>query len=220
MNFAISIEDNCKNYPDRTCVVDGNIRLTYGEMEQRASRLAHTLSGMGVSPGDRVAIFQTNCYQFVEMIYAIAKLKGIIVTLNFRLMGEEAAYILNNSGAKIVLVGDRYAGMIESIRKDTQSLNQCICIGKPQPGMAEYEALLTAASDAPYPCAAVEKDDTACLIYTSGTTGRPKGAMLTHDNVSSLFSEESESTIPLGAILVNVPMYLYRRHQYGRHRPE
>jgi fatty-acyl-CoA synthase/long-chain acyl-CoA synthetase len=154
------------------------------------------------------------------MIYAIAKLKGIIVTLNFRLMGEEAAYILNNSGAKIVLVGDRYAGMIESIRKDTQSLNQCICIGKPQPGMAEYEALLTAASDAPYPCAAVEKDDTACLIYTSGTTGRPKGAMLTHDNVSSLFSEESESTIPLGAILVNVPMYLYRRHQYGRHRPE
>jgi acyl-CoA synthetase (AMP-forming)/AMP-acid ligase II len=137
MNFALSIEENCKNYPERTCVVDGSIRLTYGEMEQRACRLAHALVGMGVSPGDRVAIFQTNCYQFVEMIYAIAKVGGIIVTLNFRLMGEEAAYILNNSGAKILFVGDRYAGMIESIRKDTPSLKQSIRIGKPQPGMVE-----------------------------------------------------------------------------------
>jgi hypothetical protein len=50
-------------------------------------------------------------------------------------MGEEAAYILNNSGSKILLVGDRYAGMIESIRKDTPSFKRCICIGKPQPGM-------------------------------------------------------------------------------------
>jgi long-chain acyl-CoA synthetase len=76
MNFALSIEQNCKNYPGRTCVVDGNIRLTYGEMERRASRLAHALTGMGVSPGDRAAIFQTNCYQFVEMIYAMAKMGG------------------------------------------------------------------------------------------------------------------------------------------------
>ena len=207
MNFALSIEENCKKYPERTCVVDGDIRLTYGEMEQRACRLAHALAGMGVSKGDRVAIFQTNCYQFVEMIYAIAKMGAIIVTLNFRLMGEETAYILNNSGAKILLVGDRYAGMIESIRKDTPSLKQSICIGKPQPGMVEYEGLLAAATDAPYPCTAVEKDDTAFLIYTSGTTGHPKGAMLTYDNVSSLFGEESESTPSLGPILVNVPMY-------------
>jgi len=207
MNFALSIEENCKKYPERTCVVDGDIRLTYGEIEQRASRLARALAGMGVALGDRVAIFQTNCYQFVEMIYAIAKVGGIIVTLNFRLMGEETAYILNNSGAKILLVGDRYAGMIESIRKETPSLKQCICIGKPQPGMVGYEALLVAATDAPHPCAAVEKDDTAFLIYTSGTTGRPKGAMLTYDNVSCLFGEESESTISLGPMLVNVPMY-------------
>jgi acyl-CoA synthetase (AMP-forming)/AMP-acid ligase II len=212
MNFALPIEENCKNYPEKTCIVDGSIRMTYGEMEQRASRLAHALAGMGVSKGDRVAIFQTNCYQFVEMIYAIAKVGGIIVTLNFRLMGEEAAYILNNSGAKVLLVGDRYAGMIESIRKDTPSLKQCIGIGKPQPGIAEYEALLAAATNAPYPCATVEKEDTACLIYTSGTTGRPKGAMLTYDNINALFAaeeeeEEDENAIPVGPILVNVPMY-------------
>ena len=59
MNFALSIEENCKNYPERTCVVDGSNRLTYGEMEQRASRLAHALAGMDVSPGDRVAIYGT-----------------------------------------------------------------------------------------------------------------------------------------------------------------
>ena len=207
MNFALSIEENCKKYPERTCVVDGDIRLTYGEMEQRASRLAHALADMGVQPGDRVAIFQTNCYQFVEVIYAIAKVGGIIVTLNFRLVGEEAAYILNNSGAKILLVGDRYAGMIESVRMDMPSLKQCICIGKAQPGMMEYEALLAAATNAPYPCTAVEKDDAAFLIYTSGTTGRPKGAMLTYDNVNSLFAEENDDTASLGAMLVNVPMY-------------
>lgn len=207
MNFALSIEENCKKYPERTCVVDGNIRLTYGEMERRASRLAHGLAGMGVSPGDRVAIFQTNCYQFAEMIYAIAKIGGIIVTLNFRLVGEETAYILNNSSAKVLLAGDRYAGMIESIRKVTPSLEQCICIGTPQPGMVEYEALLAAEKEDPCPCVTVDKDDTAYLIYTSGTTGRPKGAMLTYDNVKSLFPEENEGTASLGAMLVNVPMY-------------
>ena len=205
MNFASTIEENCKNYPEKTCVVDSGMLLTYGEIERRAARLAHALAGMGVSPGDRVAIFETNCYQFVEMIYAIAKVGGIIVTLNFRLIGEETAYILNNSGAKVLLVGDRYAGMIDSIRKDLPDLEQCICLGNPGKGMVGYEELLAAAKDAPYPCTRREKDDTACLIYTSGTTGRPKGAMLTHDNVISLFSEEGSGD--LGDTLVNVPMY-------------
>jgi acyl-CoA synthetase (AMP-forming)/AMP-acid ligase II len=205
MNFVSSIEESCKKYPEKTCVVDGGSRLTYGEMERRATRLAHALAGMGVSPGDRVGIFQTNGYQFVEMIYAIAKMGGIIVTLNFRLAGEEAAYILSNSGTKVLLVGERYAGMIESIRKDLPELKQCICLGKPRDGMFGYEALIASAKDTSYPCTQRGKDDTACLIYTSGTTGRPKGAMLTHDNVISLFSEEGAGDI--GNTLVNVPMY-------------
>lgn len=205
MNFVSSIEENCRLHPEKICVVDGLTRLTYGDMEQRASRLARVLVSLGVSPGDRVAIFQTNCFQFVEMLYAIAKVGGIIVTLNFRLTGEEAAYILNNSGAKVLLAGDRYAPMLAAIRKDLPCLEHCLCMGREFQGMRDYEKALASASPEPFACLDRAKDDTACLIYTSGTTGRPKGAMLTHDNVTSLFSEES--FIHAGAILVNVPMY-------------
>ena len=205
MNFVSSIEENCRLHPETICVVDGPTRLTYGDMEQRASRLARVLVSLGVSPGDRVAIFQTNCFQFVEMLYAIAKVGGIIVTLNFRLTGEEAAYILNNSGSKVLLAGDRYAPMLAGIRKDLPALEHCLCMGREFPDMVDYEKALASASPEPFTCLDRAGDDTACLIYTSGTTGRPKGAMLTHDNVTSLFSEES--FIHAGAILVNVPMY-------------
>jgi long-chain acyl-CoA synthetase len=205
MNFVSSIEENCRLHPEKICVVDGQTRLTYGDMEQRASRLARVLVSLGVSPGDRVAIFQTNCFQFVEMLYAIAKVGGIIVTLNFRLTGEEAAYILNNSGSRVLLAGDRYAPMLAGIRKDLPFLEHGLCMGREFQGMMGYEKALAGASPEPFACLDRAGDDTACLIYTSGTTGRPKGAMLTHENVTSLFSEES--FINAGAILVNVPMY-------------
>ena len=130
MNFASIIEKTCKTYPDKTCVVQDDIRLTFRQMEDRANRLATALSNMAVKPGDRVAVFQTNCFQFCEMTYAIGKVGGISANLNFRLRGEEVSYILNNCTPKVLIFGDRYMALIKDIRAKLPSIRHYVVIGR------------------------------------------------------------------------------------------
>ena len=205
MNFALHIEKSCRDNPDKTCIIQDDLRLTFGQMEGRANRLARALKEMGVKPGDRVAILQTNCFQFGEMLYAIGKIAGIFVNLNFRLRGEEVSYILNNCQPKVLILGERYGELIQGIRSNLPSIEHYVSIGHPQPEMIEYESLLSRASSDPFPSISVQGDDTACLIYTSGTTGFPKGAMITHANITTPLTDRY--TIGPGTLLLNVPMY-------------
>jgi acyl-CoA synthetase (AMP-forming)/AMP-acid ligase II len=205
MNFALNIEKSCKIFPNKTCVVQGEIRLTFSQMEERANRQARALLAMGVNPGDRVAIFQTNCFQFAEMIYAVGKVGGIFVNLNFRLRGEEVSYILNNSKPKALILGDRYVELVKNIQSNLPSIKSYIVIGTPPADMEGYETILSRQSPTPFPCVPVEGNDTACLIYTSGTTGLPKGAMLTHANIVTPLADKH--SFPAGTLFLNVPMY-------------
>ena len=205
MNFASIIEKSCQTFPDKICVVQDNIRLTFRQMEQRANRLAKALVEMGVQPGDRVAVFQTNCFQFCEMTYAIGKVGGISANLNFRLREEEVSYILNNCEPKILILGERYANLVSSIRANLLSVKHYVVIGNAPEDMQDYESLVSQQSSVHFPCAPVKENDTACLIYTSGTTGLPKGAMLTHANVVTPITDRY--TFAAGTLLLNVPMY-------------
>ena len=214
MNIASLIEQSCKENADKLCVVDGDRRLTYGEMGERADRLARALVEMGVEPGDRVGIFLTNCFQYIEMFYAITKIGAVFVSLNFRLRGKETTYILNNAEAKVLILGDRYVDLMQSIQKDLTFLTNYLVIGETPPGMTNYEEVLSSRSPEPYPVATIPDDATFTIIYTSGTTGLPKGAMLTHANLLSSFEDaaaaaEQEEEVPVvsGTTLVNVPMY-------------
>jgi len=205
MNFATLVEKTCRTNPDKTCVVQDDIRLTFKQMEDRANRLAWALKGMGIEPGDRVAVFQTNCFQFCEMTYAIGKVGGISANLNFRLRGDEVSYILNNCTPKVLIFGDRYIELINSVRANLPSITHYVVIGTPAAEMQGYESLLSRQSSASFPAVPVEDNETACLIYTSGTTGFPKGAMLTHANVMTPLTDRY--TFGPGTLLLNVPMY-------------
>ena len=131
MSIASLVDQTCQKYSQRVCVVEGDQQLTYGQMQERANRLARALIEMGVKPGDRVGIFQINCFQFVEMFYAIAKVGAIFVSLNFRLRGQETSYILNNAEAKVLILGDRYAELVQSIRGQLPQVKNYLCIGQP-----------------------------------------------------------------------------------------
>ena len=213
MNIASLIEQSCKENADKFCVVDGDHRLTYRDMEERANRLARALVEMGVEPGDRVGIFLTNCFQYIEMFYAITKIGAIFVSLNFRLREKETTYILNNAEAKILIMGERYVNLMQSIQPDLSFITDYIVIGQAPPGMKRYEEVLASHSPEPYPVASIPDDATFTIIYTSGTTGLPKGAMLTHANLVSAFEDaaatvpEEQTAMPSGTTLVNVPMY-------------
>src|SRR5512136_581778 len=205
MNVAAYIEKICRDHLDKVCIIEGAHRLTFRRVEERASRLAFYLASIGVKPGDRIAIFQVNCFQFAEMVYAIEKVGAIIVTLNFRLRGEETKYILNNSEAKVLIVGDRYVEIINSIKAEIPSVEVVLCIGEEKPGTFNYEKVLSSQSADIFQPVTMKEDDVACIIYTSGTTGFPKGAMITHANLLTPLTDTY--TFGPGTLLINVPMY-------------
>jgi long-chain acyl-CoA synthetase len=171
MNLALWLERAGKSYPDHPAVAAGTRTvLGYGELAERAARLAGALRAVGLEPGDRVAIAAKNSIHYVELIHAIWHAGLAAVPANAKLHGAELSYILEHSGARVCFASGALETAIAA--HAPSSLERLIAIDQP-----EYRRMLQAAAIAPI---ARGGDDLAWLFYTSGTTGRPKGAMLTH----------------------------------------
>ena len=172
-------------YPEKTAIVDGSLRFTYREYQARVHQLAHALSDLGIGPEDRVCILSPNSHFFLESFYATSLIGAILVPLNYRLVPEDHAYIIQHAGVKAVLVDHEYTGMIDSIRDQLTTVENWIVAdydSAPQDGWLDWNKLI---ADAPTePPSAVERseNDIVSINYTSGTTARPKGVMLTHRN--------------------------------------
>jgi acyl-CoA synthetase (AMP-forming)/AMP-acid ligase II len=182
---------NARKFPTREAVIYGDTRLTYREFNARINRLAHALMDMGVKKGERVAILLFNCNQYLEAYFALAKMGAIAVPLNFRLHPEEVKYIINNSDAVALILGEAFVGAIRGIRKDLPQVRQYISVTeKPVEGMLHFESLLQKYPD-DEPLVLMEDDDPVFIMYTAGTTGRPKGAVITHKNQVVLWTMAS-----------------------------
>ncbi|MCH6159877.1 acyl-CoA synthetase [Streptomyces marispadix] len=158
--------------PGRTAFVYEGAAVTYAGVEARSTRAAHRLREAGVRPGDRVAYLGPNHPAFAETMFATHKLGGVFVPLNFRLSATELDYVLDHSGASVLVHAPECAATAAAltVRPPTAL------------GLEEYEEWLATGDPAPLDVA-VSRDDPAFILYTSGTTGRPKGAVLTHANI-------------------------------------
>ena len=85
-------------YGDKLAIVDGERRFTYREYQERVNQLSHALLGLGIAPGDRVCMLSPNSHFFLESFYATSQIGAILVPLNYRLVSEDHAYILNHAG--------------------------------------------------------------------------------------------------------------------------
>ncbi len=179
------IDMNARRYPDKEAVCSEGTRLTFAQFRDRVYKTANALRSM-LQPGDRVAILGENCHQYVELYFAVPTAGMVFVPLNYRLVEREIAYVLNDSGARMFIVLDDYADRVEGLLGEIPDVEHFLCIGKTFQGMQDYEELI-AGSPAHKPEITGTEDDVAWFIYTSGTTGFPKGAMLTHKNVTSKF---------------------------------
>lgn len=167
--------------PNRLALVDDatGLRYTYRELNWRANRLAHSLRHrLGVVKGDRVAILAKNRIEYLDTLFATGKLGAVLVPLNWRLAERELEYQINDSGARLLLVGPEYLALAEQLRASC-TLKQLIAMGAPANNFHHYETLLAEADPAPIE-EEVRLDDPHIILYTSGTTGRPKGAILPH----------------------------------------
>jgi fatty-acyl-CoA synthase len=173
--------------PDGIAIVDGRsgARATYREAEDRAARLAAALRASGVRQGDRVALLSTNNPDLLIVLFAVAKLGAITVPLNFRLAPEELAYILGDSGAALVLASADVVPLArDAVAATDGTVDRIVVIGDGEAGGHESLAdFVGAVAPLARPVPA-DADDVCLLMYTSGTTGRPKGAMLTHGNIT------------------------------------
>jgi acyl-CoA synthetase (AMP-forming)/AMP-acid ligase II len=170
--------------PEVTAFVAGEHRLTFAEFDERTNRLARALvERLGVRRGDRVAALLLNSIEFMETLFACAKIGAIFVPINFRLAAPEIGYVLADSGADVFVTHGPLAATGRAARTEpgVRVRHTIVVDGAPDGVEHGYEDVVAAGS----PRAVdfdVDPRDVAMIMYTSGTTGRPKGAMLTHAN--------------------------------------
>jgi fatty-acyl-CoA synthase len=165
--------------PAKEAVVDGELRLSYRELNRRVNRLANALLGLGLRNGDRIAVLSYNRLEFVEVIMAAAKLGLILVPLNWRLTGTELAFIVNDSGAETLLFDSNLAELVEGVRAKTSLKHYLVIGGDDQLKAHRYETMLSAQpASEPTPDVIPDLNTPHIIMYTAGTTGKPKGAVL------------------------------------------
>jgi fatty-acyl-CoA synthase len=175
--------------PDRIALLDPNRSLTYTEFADRTSRFAAALRRIGVGPGERVAYLGANALEVFETYFATWLLGAIAVPLNYRLSGAEIRYMLDDSGASVLVHSADTDALVVAVLSESAGrptgLRHVLAVHPTScpAGGLNYEAEIAAgpglAEEPP-----VSLDDAAIIFYTSGTTGRPKGALLTHGNLT------------------------------------
>jgi long-chain acyl-CoA synthetase len=175
------------NDPLRPAVVSGDVRLSYGELDQRVNRLSHGLHRLGVGPGDRIGVLLRNTHEYLELSAANGNLGSTSVQIGYRLKPKEIAYILENSGAKALVFHAAYADVVSEALAEVPGLSREACIAVPGPaaekgaplprasGFTSYEEVLRS-GDPAEPPRVRGGGYGGLIIYTSGTTGRAKGA--------------------------------------------
>ena len=174
------VQTHARLRPTQTGAVDSQRSLSYAQWNQRASALAAGLLAQGLTAGDRVAVLAYNRIEWLEIYVALARAGLVALPLNFRLVKDEIAYILNDAQAAALVCAQ--ALQDKSPAPDqTRGVRVRVQIdGVPPAGWLGYESLMqTTASPAEWPD--VDVKSTCALLYTSGTTGKPKGALRSHE---------------------------------------
>jgi long-chain acyl-CoA synthetase len=204
MNLADWLVASAKARPGAPALLTGTtVDADYATFARRAASLAGSLQrDHRIAPGDRVALFSTNCTQYLEALYGIWWAGAVAIPINAKLHGREAAWICSNAQAKLALICDDTAEALAEAAGDLPPDMATLAI--------DGEAFVRARSgDGPSSPVPREDGDLAWLFYTSGTTGRPKGVMLSHGNLVAMslcYHADVDAVTPDDAALYAAPI--------------
>jgi long-chain acyl-CoA synthetase len=172
---------NGQVFADKPGVIQGDVRLSYRQVNERANSLAHGLRHLGVQRGDRVALLSRNDYRFVELYFGLPKIGAIFVPLNFWATANDLVLVLNQCQANVLILGPEFLDTVETIRPRLPAVQHLIVLDDHAPdGVIFCHEHL--ANDYPTrePEADLDSEEDILILYTSGSTGQPKGAVYTH----------------------------------------
>jgi len=195
-------------YADRLAVVDGSLRLTYGQFFERCDRWSAALQAFGVNRRDRVVYIAPNTHAQLESFYAVPQVGAVLVPLNYRLTADDFAFMIDHCRARVVCAHADYLDAVDSMRSQLNTVEQFVALEGSRPGWIDYEATLAAASPAFAPVDIAERD-VLTINYTSGTTSRPKGVMITHRNayMNAVGTLIHQPMTPADRYLWTLPMF-------------
>ncbi|HSJ06861.1 MAG TPA: class I adenylate-forming enzyme family protein, partial [Longimicrobiales bacterium] len=202
-SVAQVLAERVRDHPDRLFLVFGERRLTYRQVDARASALAAALHELGVERGDRIALDLPNWPEFVLSMFAAAKLGAVIVPLNPRYTVPELQYMLRHSEAAVVVCAENFNGvdylqLFEGFLTSLPDLQFLVTVGEEDlwydDRIYQFEDLLSSGEGRPLEVAEVDPDeDVFAIVYTSGTMGKPKGVALTHTNLLATATASCEA---------------------------
>jgi fatty-acyl-CoA synthase len=198
INLSSFIAFHARRTPDRVALRYRSEEISYAAFDARIRHLGGWLISRGVKPGDVVAVLMKNSAAFLELVFATSHIGAVFLPINYRLSADEVGYIVGNSGAKILIADEELADIAAGGAP-------VVLLDEP----AQSTATRLAADIEPAPMHVRQPRDLMRLMYTSGTTDRPKGVMLSYENI---YWKSADQTLALGLnaetrLLVVGPLY-------------
>lgn len=201
-------------YPNKEVLHDGYRRLTYQKLRDEATWLASGLKQLGIKKGDRVAVCLPNWNEFIIVLFALSKVGAILIPLNTQFKSDEIEYILKDSGAKLTFICEEvdligHLQLFAGLQKHISSLEEIITVRYQVNGYKSFDDVLKSGAETKQSSLKIDKEDVFAILYTSGTTGKPKGVMLTNQNVVHVAKTASKKMqcTPEDVFLIPVPVF-------------
>nr|HID59435.1 ATP-dependent acyl-CoA ligase [Desulfobacterales bacterium] len=208
MNIRNFIQEKARRNRDKVYLYFGDLRISYEDFNKNIDSLAWGLVRAGIQKGDRVCLMLPNSPEFLYSWFALSKIGGIMVPVNFAFKKHELKYILNHSGAKAIIIDGTKAELVEDVREECTALRLVISHRRTAMNTILFEELKENAASGSPPVP-IGDEDVAAIIYTSGTTGPPKGVVHVHRSYV-LSGQAFLRRVPVGPndrLLTSLPLF-------------